>query len=214
MTNMPESEKDAELAVSQGISTMGIHVNLDRHYPISNPEKIPTLIDPEKQHFWSFGELRKREQAGRISMSEVRREIYAQIELANKFKIKISHITTHHGLAFLDDKFFQVFNQISKETHLLLRNEIGPFFDPRKVGSTIDECSLKNLIPNKVYALDTGQNQPFELIDFLSAQDDNQSILILGHAGKTTNCCKSVLHLTKEGNKTLRLLKITDYMNF
>ncbi len=204
IVNMPESKEDAKLAQRQGVTKMGIHINLDRHYPVSDPEKIPTLVDPSTQRFWSFDELLKREVAGRIGMSDVQREVYAQLELANKFKLEISHITTHHGLAFLDNKFFHLFSQITQETHLTLRNEIGPFFDPQNKDLFSVEDSMKNVFPNKNYALDAGQKQPFELIDFIRTQADDQSILVLGHAGKNDKLLEMRSSLNKRREEDLQ----------
>ncbi|GBG93722.1 hypothetical protein LFYK43_01810 [Ligilactobacillus salitolerans] len=184
MVTMPESKEDAHLARSQGIKAMGLHVVLDRHQAAADVEQIPSLVDPKTAALWDFAEFSQRVKQKQIKLDEVKREIYAQLELAEKFGIRISHLTTHHGAAFIDLDFLKLFEKIAAETRLIFRNEMQPSLASPEIKAEFKQAQGSLVYPDLNYALDEGQNQPAELLNFISTCKDGQSMVIIGHGGK------------------------------
>lgn len=75
------------------IST-GIHINLVLGYPLSSPEKVPSLI-AENGQFFSADQLLKRFLLGRVKQSELEFEIVNQVEFLRRHHLKISHADSH-----------------------------------------------------------------------------------------------------------------------
>lgn len=75
------------------IST-GIHINLISGYPLSSPERIPSLIDKNGQ-FFGADQLLKRFLLGKVKQNEIEIEIVNQIEFLRRHHLEISHADSH-----------------------------------------------------------------------------------------------------------------------
>ncbi len=75
------------------IST-GVHINLISGYPLSSPERIPSLISDDGQ-FFGADQLLKRFLLGKIKPSELEIEIVNQIEFLRRHHLEISHADSH-----------------------------------------------------------------------------------------------------------------------
>jgi predicted glycoside hydrolase/deacetylase ChbG (UPF0249 family) len=96
MVNMPSAPAAAEFALRLRLA-VGVHLNLTTGRPISAPDEIPSLVQPDGS-FHSHAEFRRRLLTLKISMREIGREFSAQIEAARRMGIEPTHVDTHHHL--------------------------------------------------------------------------------------------------------------------
>jgi predicted glycoside hydrolase/deacetylase ChbG (UPF0249 family) len=77
LVNMPNS-KSARNASDQNFE-LGLHLNLTEGKPISSPDQISSLIDPQTGEFYGKFGIRRVLELGQIKMDEVELEVIAQI---------------------------------------------------------------------------------------------------------------------------------------
>ena len=116
MVNLPHDEKTVlALKARQGLG-VGIHLNLTLGRPVSAPEKIASLLEPD-------GRFRKvgRQLEDLPRADEVRTEYRAQIEKFRKVFGRLpTHLDTHHQVH--DHPFYlAVLSAIANQCHLPLR---------------------------------------------------------------------------------------------
>jgi predicted glycoside hydrolase/deacetylase ChbG (UPF0249 family) len=89
---------DDAIAVAHAHPTLGVgcHIVLTDGTPISPPEKIPSLLGPDRKAFRpSLASFLLAVARGQISEAEVLREALAQIERLQQHGIVITHLDTH-----------------------------------------------------------------------------------------------------------------------
>jgi len=91
MVNMWAFEEAVDLAKSAPFLGVGLHFTLAAGRPISRPEKVSSLVSRDGL-FHSRSLLVSKLLKGKISLDEVKRELYAQIEKLEKYGIKADHI--------------------------------------------------------------------------------------------------------------------------
>lgn len=99
---------------------LGLHLTLTsewRYYrwrPVSAPEKVPGLMDPEGFLWRGVGDV-----VGHASAAEVELEIRAQIDRARKFGLKPTHVDSHMGTLFAHPEYFEAYVRVAKECGIL-----------------------------------------------------------------------------------------------
>lgn len=97
MVNQPGTAEAIEILRREEMSGIGvgIHFCLTKGRPVSTPEKIPSLVQPD-------GEFKLRQElfVETPVRKEVERELAAQIEKARTAGIQITHLDTHHHIHF------------------------------------------------------------------------------------------------------------------
>ena len=94
----------------------GVHLTITsewKHYkwkPVSSPEKVPSLIDENGFFYDNSKDVQKNATAKEIEI-----ELRAQIELAKKFGINITHLDSHMFTLFTRDDFIDVYKKLGKE---------------------------------------------------------------------------------------------------
>ena len=107
MTNGLAAEDALEQARDCTGLGVGLHLNIVRGRPLSNPEDVPSLVDDDGRFLNSVARLMARSVRGKLSASEVEAEYRRQIE----FMLERNFVPTH-----LDGE---------KHTHILIP-EVGP----------------------------------------------------------------------------------------
>jgi len=94
----------------------GIHLTLTSEWqvyrwkPVSSPEKVPGLMDPEG-YLWR----EVRDVATHATPQEVETECRAQIERALAFGIRPTHLDSHMGTLFVRPDYFEVYVRLALE---------------------------------------------------------------------------------------------------
>lgn len=98
---------------------IGVHLTLTSEWktyrwgPVSDPSKIPGLIDPEGKFYHDVPEV-----VMHASAKEVETEIRAQIEKAIALGHRPTHIDTHMGTLYGSADYVGVFLKIAEEYHI------------------------------------------------------------------------------------------------
>ncbi len=96
MTNCPDFERAMDDVKSAGCDIdVGMHLNLTWGRPLSNPDKIPTLVD-DAGVFLRRGALLRKSLLGEISEDEIYRELRLQCERLLGRLGSITHLDGHH----------------------------------------------------------------------------------------------------------------------
>lgn len=95
MVNMPAAEYAAEESKKHPNLSVGIHLNLTTGRPISEPQKIPALVDSDG-NFNSSKYIFRLANRFKLPSDQVEREFRAQIERFFSFGITPSHCDSHH----------------------------------------------------------------------------------------------------------------------
>ncbi len=96
MANLVREKDLKTLKNINGIST-GIHVNLNSGRPLCHRKEITSLIN-NRGKFYESSKLLTRFILGKIKISEIEKEITAQIVKLRKMGIKISHADSHQHI--------------------------------------------------------------------------------------------------------------------
>ena len=77
---------------------VGIHFTLANGNPVLNPKKIPSLVTEEGIFHDNYVKFLKRYLSGKISLSEVRSELAAQLEKILNTGLTLTHFDSHQHL--------------------------------------------------------------------------------------------------------------------
>jgi len=127
IVNTPWLDEAVEILKQHPEISVGVHLALNsewREYkwgPVSPYDKVPSLVDP----FGKFYGSRKELFAHRPKVSEMAREIRAQIDLALRKGLKISYIDNHMGAAISTLEFQQEMEKIAQEYHIGISRYFG-----------------------------------------------------------------------------------------
>lgn len=100
MANMPCTDRAIEYARSNPQFSFGAHLTFSSdgvEYPISSPQEIPSLVQANGQFLGPL-EVRKAAVRNRLKVSELEREIEAQLGLLRDCGIALSHVDSHGHL--------------------------------------------------------------------------------------------------------------------
>ena len=91
---------DDAVNVAKKISGLGvgIHFTLANGNPVLPPEEIPTLVTADGTFHGDYIKFLKRYLSGKISLSEVRSELAAQLEKISRTGLTLTHFDSHQHL--------------------------------------------------------------------------------------------------------------------
>src|SRR5437868_5405322 len=96
MATGPAFEDAVAIARDNPSLGIGCHIVLTDGTPALPPERIPTLIGPDRKNFRpSLGSFIQALLSGRIREDEIEREVFAQIERLQNAGITVTHADTH-----------------------------------------------------------------------------------------------------------------------
>lgn len=103
MACAPAFDHAVEVAKATPSLDIGVHLTLIEERPLSDPAKVPSLVD-ETGHFHSHVTVfAKRYFRGLINPDEVRLELDAQIARIQEAGIRVSHLDSHQHVHMLPD---------------------------------------------------------------------------------------------------------------
>ncbi len=117
LVNTPWLDEAVEILKQHPEISVGIHLALNSEWkeykwgPVLPYDQVPSLVDP----FGKFFGTRKDLFSNRPKLSEVAKELRAQIDLANRKGLKISYIDNHMGAAISTLEFQEEMEKIAKE---------------------------------------------------------------------------------------------------
>lgn len=97
MANMPAAEYACQLAKSYPKLGVGVHLNLTRGVPLSDPGRIPDLIAPDGSFLTSREIIKKLWGGARIS-KQIELEFSEQVQRSIDLGAKPTHCDSHHGI--------------------------------------------------------------------------------------------------------------------
>lgn len=103
------------------VTPIGLHVSVTSGYPVSEPSRIPSILD-EEGRFYTIDTLIPR--VKEVNLDELRLEISAQIEFFKDIGIPLDHLSSQHNFLHLYTPFFQVLSEIAREEDVPLRSTI------------------------------------------------------------------------------------------
>jgi predicted glycoside hydrolase/deacetylase ChbG (UPF0249 family) len=107
--------------------SVGVHLALNSEWkeykwgPVTPCEQVPSLVDPSGKFYGSRKELFSH----RPKVSEVAKELRAQIDLAKRKGLKISYIDNHMGAAISTVEFQEEMEKIAREYQIGISRYFG-----------------------------------------------------------------------------------------
>jgi hopanoid biosynthesis associated protein HpnK len=114
MTNGYAFASALEIAAQNPTLGVGIHLNLVQGKPVSNPERVPCLVDNSGVFKRSVADLIQADLGGGIPRDEIVREIRSQIEMALQHGLNPTHLDGHKHF-HLWPPFFAIVVQLALE---------------------------------------------------------------------------------------------------
>ncbi|MGE0018853.1 MAG: polysaccharide deacetylase family protein [Draconibacterium sp.] len=144
------AEEMVEWAKKHPNADIGVHLTLTSEWKtyrwstLTDPKKVPGLIDPEGKMWHDVPEVVQH-----ATPKEVETEIHAQIDKMLKMGLKPSHIDTHMGTLYGSAEFAKVFFETAVKYNIpanaidLSNKEVADFY--RAAGYPIDNEMMKVL---------------------------------------------------------------------
>lgn len=122
LINYPRAP-EAVKAVHEGNPDLpiGLHLNITSGPPVSDPERIPTLVDEDGNFYPIDRTLRHMDE---FSLVEVEIELRAQIARFLATGVTIDHLDYHFNILSIYSPFYDLVIRIAKEQDLPVRNPI------------------------------------------------------------------------------------------
>ena len=95
MAGMPATGRAVEYAKAHPQFSFGVHLYLVDEKPMSDPVKIPSMIDPRTGKLWATRQFIIRNFLGLVKVADIKTEMKAQIEALKAMGLGISHVDGH-----------------------------------------------------------------------------------------------------------------------
>lgn len=95
MAGMPATERAVEYAKAHPQFSFGVHLYLVDEKPMSDPAKIPSMIDPKTGKLWATRQFIIRNFLGLVKVEDIKTEMKVQLESLKALGLKISHVDGH-----------------------------------------------------------------------------------------------------------------------
>lgn len=124
MANMPASEYAAEQARKFPNLSVGIHLNLTTGRPISDPQRIPALVNPDGT-FRSTSEIVSLARHFRLAVKQIELEFTNQVEKFLSLGIIPAHCDSHHNITVNPQPYIAMMRVVKKYNIKRLRTYRG-----------------------------------------------------------------------------------------
>ena len=148
IVNTPWLDEAVEILKQHPEISVGVHLNLNSEWkeykwgPVTPCDQVPTLVDS----FGKFYGTRKEFLSHRPKVSEVAKELRAQIDLAKRKGLRVSYIDCHMGTAISTLEFQLELEKIAKENHVGISRYFGEQEAP--IYSVAPERKLSRALKN------------------------------------------------------------------
>jgi len=159
MMPCPNAKEMIEWAKKHPAEDIGLHLTLTSEWskyrwgPVSDPSKVPGLIDPEGKLWHEVPDV-----AMHASAADVETEIRAQIEKSISMGYRPSHIDTHMGTLYGTPGYVKAFFKVAQEYHIpanvidLTYPEVAEKF--KEQGYPVNDEVIKSVTDYKLPRLD------------------------------------------------------------
>lgn len=199
--NSPCFDESAKLAKSAGISKMGVHLTLTIFSPVSEPNKVKSLINHENQFYKKPFLI-----PDNYSIDEVGTEFEAQIQRLLSNGIEISHLDSHHALYACKPDIMDVVIKLSKKYHVPIRNDSMMAKDAAAFGDKLKKSGVGAVDSTIVDLDDEGSISKqflFNIID--KYKDKPYTIEIPCHAGYADLVLSKITSFVKQRETDLNI---------
>lgn len=154
MINMPKAKHAVYMAKENGITSLGIHLNLTCGKPVLPKDEVQSLVD-EDGYFYN----RIAKSIKNINLKEAKNELEAQVNKFLDTGLKISHLDGHHHIQMYDGikdivielcKKYEVpmrhCNKIHRKYCIDKNVKTTDYFDMNFYGDNVTVDSLKDII--------------------------------------------------------------------
>jgi hopanoid biosynthesis associated protein HpnK len=129
MAQAPATEEAVKMAIAMPSLGVGCHVVLVDGKPVSDPSRIPSLIDRATGEFHpALGSFLKRLYTARIRGSQIEAEAAAQIAALQSFGLRLTHIDTHKHLHMFPQVLRAVLRAAKAAGIRAIRNPFEPIW--------------------------------------------------------------------------------------
>jgi hypothetical protein len=165
MMPCPNAEEMVEWAIKHPTADIGVHLTHTSEWKnyrwstISDPAKVPGLIDPEGKMWHAV-----RDVVMHASPKEVETEIHAQIDKMIQMGLRPSHIDTHMGTLYASPEFAKVFFEAAVKYNIpanaidLSDKDVADYY--RAAGYPINDEMIKYLESYPLPKLDNFTSAP------------------------------------------------------
>jgi predicted glycoside hydrolase/deacetylase ChbG (UPF0249 family) len=165
MMPCPYAEEMVEWAIKHPTADIGVHLTHTSEWKnyrwstISDPAKVPGLIDPEGKMWHEVPDVVKH-----ASPKEVETEIHAQIDKMIQLGLRPSHIDTHMGTLYATPEFAKVFFETAVKYNIpanaidLSDKDVADYY--RAAGYPINDEMIKYLEAYPLPKLDNFTSAP------------------------------------------------------
>lgn len=165
MMPCPYAEEMVEWAIKHPTADIGVHLTHTSEWKnyrwstISDPAKVPGLIDPEGKMWHEVPDVVKH-----ASPKEVETEIHAQIDKMIQLGLRPSHIDTHMGTLYATPEFAKVFFETAVKYNIpanaidLSDKDVADYY--RAAGYPINDEMIKYLESYPLPKLDNFTSAP------------------------------------------------------
>lgn len=165
MMPCPYAEEMVEWAIKHPTADIGVHLTHTSEWKnyrwstISDPAKVPGLIDPEGKMWHEVPDVVKH-----ASPKEVETEIHAQIDKMIQLGLRPSHIDTHMGTLYASPEFAKVFFETAVKYNIpanaidLSDKDVADYY--RAAGYPINDEMIKYLEAYPLPKLDNFTSAP------------------------------------------------------
>lgn len=95
MAGMSATAQAVEYAKKHPQFSFGVHLCLVGEKPLSDPAKIPSMIDSKTGKLWATRQFIVRNFLGLVKVADIKTEMKAQIEALKAMGLEISHVDGH-----------------------------------------------------------------------------------------------------------------------
>jgi len=135
MAPAPWSLHGLALVIENAGNQCGVHLTaisehvLYRWRPLSSPENVPSLIDPDG---YLFLETQRDQLIRQADLRELEREFRAQIEFVINHGVEVTHLDSHCDIHDARDDIFKMSVELAKHYGLALRIDNPRYFEQLK----------------------------------------------------------------------------------
>jgi hopanoid biosynthesis associated protein HpnK len=141
MAQAPATEEAVNMALAMPTLGVGCHIVLVDGNPVSEPGKIPSLVDRHTGAFHStLGSFLRRHFTARVRSAEVEAEAAAQIAFLQSFGLRLTHVDTHKHTHMFPSILRPVLRAAKAAGIHAIRNPFEPIWS---LNATVDAPDLR-----------------------------------------------------------------------
>lgn len=196
MANTPGFEQAVGLAKDNPRLGVGLHLNIVRGFPLTPPDRIPTLVGRDGRFPTSAGKVIRNLMLGRVAPADLERELRAQIERALKAGVRLSHFDSEKNLHVIP-AFFRAVLALGPEYGVKKVRFVREFRLSRHFGQSAKAAFLSLssawmrravrragvVIADRFYGISSSGRMTVAALDALLARQKEGSAEIMVHPG-------------------------------